>query len=185
MSKLDLEVNAVKGRGPMGPSRRMIKKPLIAAVSGYAVAGGMELALMCVPLIDGGTVRLQALIGLSRAMDLILTGRAIKAQEAYEWGLANRLVACGTSLGQAINLANSLVKFPQECLRADRFSTYNAAFNAKSFDEAVDFEFNNGIPVVLKESTEGAKKFMSGIGRHGKFYNLTDGKQKSMEKSKL
>lgn len=198
------EFDCKEGNGPMGPSRRIIKKPLIAAVSGYAVAGGMELALMCdlrvmeetavmgifnrrfgVPLVDGGTIRLQALVGLSRALDLILTGRAIKAKEAYEWGLANRLVACGTGLGQAINLANSLIKFPQECLRADRLSTYYNAFNANSYEEAFEFELNNGFPVVLKESVAGAKKFMAGIGKHGKFSNISGGNPDELSKGKL
>ncbi|KAJ9584142.1 hypothetical protein L9F63_021507 [Diploptera punctata] len=206
LSTFDKDVNfdSKPGDGPMGPTRRMVKKPLIAAVSGYAVAGGMELALMCdlrvmeetavmgvfcrrfgVPLIDGGTVRLQALVGHSRALDLILTGRAIKAQEAFEWGLANRLVACGTSLGQAVNLANSLVKFPQECLRADRLSTYNAAFNAASYEEGFEFELNNGAPVLLKESVTGAKKFVAGIGKHGKFTNISGGNLDEFSKSKL
>lgn len=200
----DVNFDFTPGHGPMGPTRRMFKKPLVAAVSGYAVAGGMELAMMCdlrvmeetavmgvfcrrfgVPLIDGGTVRLQALVGLSRALDLILTGRAIKAQEAYEWGLANRVVACGTGLGQAINLASSLVKFPQACMLADRESAYNTAFNANSYEEAFEFEKNNSLPAVLQESIAGAKKFVSGVGRHGKFYNLTGGKEEKPFQSKL
>ncbi|GJQ81525.1 hypothetical protein Trydic_g4887 [Trypoxylus dichotomus] len=178
--------------GNMGPTLRFIKKPMIAAVSGYAVAGGLELALLCdmrvvednammgaycrrfgVPLIDGGTVRLQALIGLSRALDMILTGRGVTAKEAFEWGLANRIVACGTALGQAIQLANSLVKFPQECLNADRRSAYNAAYSAK-YSELLQYEQDNGTPVIAKESITGAKRFVSGIGRHGTSHNLTE-----------
>ncbi|XP_014668624.1 PREDICTED: probable enoyl-CoA hydratase, mitochondrial [Priapulus caudatus] len=165
-----------------------ISKPVIAAIDGYAVAGGLELALMCdmrvveesaimgvycrrfgVPLIDGGTVRLPAIIGLSRAMDMILTGRAITAKEALDWGLANRLVATGTSLGQAINLANSLIKFPQECLKMDKRSAYYATFDAKSIKDGLKFELNNASHVINTESVAGAEKFTQGIGRHGKF----------------
>ncbi|KAK5649526.1 hypothetical protein RI129_000555 [Pyrocoelia pectoralis] len=178
--------------GSMGPTHRFIKKPLIAAISGYAVAGGMELALMCdlrvieetavmgvycrrfgVPLIDGGTVRLTAMIGLSRALDLILTGRSIDAKEAFSWGLANRIVACGTSLGQAVHLATSLTKFPQACLLADRKSTYNATFKSV-LDQLIKYESEQSIHVIHQESIEGAKKFVSGIGRHGKTYNLSE-----------
>lgn len=143
-----------------------------------------------VPLIDGGTVRLQAMVGLSRALDFILTGRSIDAKEAYSCGLANRIVACGTSsnlilayefcsfiiilgLGQAMQVATSLVKFPQACLNADRNSTYNAAF-AESYSKLLKYEQENGLNVIASESIDGAKKFVSGIGRHGKFYNLTE-----------
>lgn len=175
-------------RGPMGPSRYETRKPVIAAVEGFAVAGGLELALWCdlrvveetavmgvycrrfgVPLIDGGTVRLPAIVGVGRALDLILTGRPIKAKEAFEWGIANRLVACGTAIGQAVKLAQELLKFPQECMLADRASMYNAAFNAKSLQEALQFEHDNGCPVIIKESVPGAKSFVGGVGRHGKF----------------
>ncbi|KAG8229865.1 hypothetical protein J437_LFUL008255 [Ladona fulva] len=139
---------AQKGLGPMGPTRKIFRKPVIASISGYAVAGGFELALACdlrimeetaimgvfnrrfgVPLVDGGTVRLPSMIGLSRAMDLILTGRAVTAKEALEWGLANRYVAIGTGLGQAVNMARSLAKFPQKCLLADRASAYTFAMS--------------------------------------------------------
>ncbi|XP_068081416.1 probable enoyl-CoA hydratase isoform X2 [Anabrus simplex] len=189
----DQEFNFQQGQGPMGPTRKMIKKPLVAAVSGYAVAGGFELALMCdlrvveetavmgvfsrrfgIPLIDGGTVRLPALIGLSRALDLILTGRSIKAKEAFEWGLANRLVACGTALGQALNLATSLVKFPQACLLADRSSAYYSKFDCISWEDALNFERRSSNQLVLKESIKGAKKFVSGVGRHGKSISITE-----------
>lgn len=137
-------------------------------------------------------------MGLSRALDLILTGRSIDAKEALEWGLVNRVVACGTGqfwqlflqilpniffkilgLGQAISLATSLVKFPQNCLRADRKSAYNAAFNS-SLDKLFEYEQSNAIN-VLPESVEGAKKFVAGIGRHGKSYNLTERNTSSWE----
>src|SRR5580693_4360468 len=131
------------GPGPMGPSRMVLSKPVIAAVSGYAVAGGLELALWCdlrvaeedavfgvfcrrwgVPLIDGGTVRLPRLIGHSRALDMILTGREIGAREAFDWGLANRLVPAGQALAEAKTLAEVIAKFPQICMRSDRQSSY-------------------------------------------------------------
>lgn len=178
--------------GYMGPTHRFIKKPLIAAISGYAVAGGMELALMCdlrvmeetavmgvycrrfgVPLIDGGTVRLTAMVGLSRALDLILTGRSIDGKEAFSWGLSNRIVACGTSLGQAVQLATSLTKFPQACLLADRKSTYNATFKSV-LDQLIKYESEQSVDVIHQESIEGAKKFVDGIGRHGKASNLME-----------
>ena len=157
-----------------GPSQMLTSKPIIASIDGYAVAGGLELALLCdlrvveenaimgvfcrrfgVPLIDGGTVRLQKLIGLSRALDLILTGRAISGKEALEFGLANRLVGIGTALGQAFNLALSLVKFPQNCLRADRKSAYYAAFDAKSIEDALVYEYENGKTIITEESIKG------------------------------
>lgn len=125
------------------------------------------------PLIDGGTVRLQAMVGLSRALDLILTGRSLSAKEAFEWGVANRIVACGTALGQAINLASSLVKFPQECLHADRDSTYNAAFNS-AYEDLLDYEKSNALHIIAKESIAGAKQFAGGKGRHGVTYNLKE-----------
>ncbi|KAK9685123.1 Enoyl-CoA hydratase/isomerase [Popillia japonica] len=193
LSKAENEsAGMVHEEGTMGPTLRFIKKPMIAAVSGYAVAGGLELALMCdmrvveetaimgvfcrrfgVPLIDGGTVRLQAAIGLSRALDMILTGRGVTAKEAFEWGLANRVVACGTAYGQAIQLANSLIKFPQECMNADRQSAYNAAFATK-YLELLRYEQDNGIPIISKESISGAKRFMTGIGKHGSTKDLTE-----------
>ncbi|CAH1173753.1 unnamed protein product [Phaedon cochleariae] len=170
---------------------KTVKKPMIAAISGYTVAGGLELALLCdlrvmedtavlgfysrrfgIPLSDGGTVRLQSMVGLSRALDLILTGRSLNAQEAFQWGLANRIVSCGTALGQAINLASSLVKFPQECLNIDRQSTYNSAFN-KAYEELIDAERRNSNKLSFRSIKEGATKFMSGLGRHGNSYNLT------------
>ncbi|UYV62158.1 hypothetical protein LAZ67_1008067 [Cordylochernes scorpioides] len=158
--------------GPMGPTKMLCSKPVIAAVDGYAVAGGLELALMCdlrvmeetaimgvfcrrfgVPLIDGGTVRLPQLIGLSRAMDLILTGRQVDGKEAFDFGLANRLVACGTALGQAISLATCINKFPQSCLQADRRSAYYSSYDATSIQDALHYEWENAQP-VLKEAVE-------------------------------
>ncbi|EEZ98266.1 probable enoyl-CoA hydratase [Tribolium castaneum] len=190
LSKVDETQIALNPEGQIGPTLRFIKKPMVAAISGYAVAGGLELALMCdlrvmedtavmgvycrrfgVPLVDGGTVRLQAMVGLSRALDLILTGRSLSAKEAFEWGVANRIVACGTALGQAIQLANSLVKFPQECLLTDRNSTYNAAFSSAYLD-LLKYEQENGVKVVRTESIAGAKRFAEGFGRHGKSTNL-------------
>lgn len=191
LSKLETFPNILPGDGFMGPTRRFFKKPIIAAVSGYAVAGGMELALMCdlrvmeetaimgvfcrrfgVPLLDGGTVRLQAMVGLSRALDLVLTGRPINAKEALDFGIANRLVACGTALGQAVKLADSLEKFPPECLLADRESVFYSAYSAKNYDDALNFEAENGQKVLIKESVQGAQKFVTGIGRHGSFQKL-------------
>lgn len=167
--------------GCVGPTRRNISKPMICAINGYCVANGFELALLCdlrvmeesaiigffnrrfgVPLIDGGTVRLPAIIGLSRALDLILTGRSVAAKEAFEIGLANRIVATGTSLGQSINLAHSIAKFPQSALLHDRSSIFNSVFNAKSMDEAFQFESITN-PLDFSDATEGAAKFKKGI----------------------
>lgn len=145
--------------------------------------------LLGIPLTDDTAVRLQAMVGLSRALDMVLTGRSLNAKEAFDWGVVNRIVACGTgnffhvigkdesthyflALGQAINLASSLIKFPQECLIVDRESTYNAAYK-KAYDELVKYEQRNS-KRVLKGAIEGAKKFISGLGRHGKTYNLTE-----------
>lgn len=120
-------------------------------------------------MIDGGTVRLPHLIGLSRAMDMILTGRAVKGKEAFDIGLANWLVACGTSLGQAIQYANSISKFPQNCLNRDRMSAYNAMYDAKDFESAMQFEMRHGLDVIASESVPGAQTFVSGVGKHGSF----------------
>lgn len=171
-----------------GPTWMLTSKPVIAAIDGYAVAGGFELALWCdlrvmettavmgvycrrfgVPLLDGGTVRLSKLIGHSRAMDLILTGRGINGKEAFDFGIANRLVPVGTALGQAFNLAQSLVKFPNECLRADRRSAYYATFDSTSLDDALQKEFEISKSIVAKEAISGAKRFKDGVGKHGKF----------------
>jgi len=175
-------------QGPMGPTKMYLTKPVIAAVNGYCVAGGLELAIMCdlrvveenskmgflnrrfgVPLIDGGTVRLPKLIGLSRAMDLILTGRMLDPKEALEWGLANRVCSSGTAYGQAVNLAKEIVKFPQDCLLADRGSAIYAAYDARSREEAMDYETEHSASVLTTEAIQGAKKFTAGWGRSGKF----------------
>ncbi|XP_064488837.1 probable enoyl-CoA hydratase isoform X2 [Ornithodoros turicata] len=180
--------NIPQGSSPMGPSHMLTKKPTIAAISGYAVAGGLELALLCdlrvvedtavmgvfcrrfgVPLLDGGTVRLPRLIGLSRALDLILTGRPVTAKEAFEIGLANRIVACGTGLGQAVSLAGSIAKFPQGCVQADKASAYYSSFDSRSLQDALNFEHETGTKVISSEAIKGAKKFMTGVGRHGSF----------------
>ncbi|XP_048727893.2 enoyl-CoA hydratase EchA19-like isoform X2 [Ostrea edulis] len=174
--------------GPMGPTRIAFTKPVIAAVSGYAVAGGMELSMMCdlrvleesakmgifcrrfgVPLTDGGTVRLPRLVGLSRALDLILTGREIGAREAYEFGLANRVVPDGTSLDVAIELAETLSRFPQKCMNADRASAYYGMYDAKSRIDALQNEFTQGNKLTAEEAIPGAKKFAEGLGKHGNF----------------
>ncbi|KAI6774990.1 hypothetical protein HG530_001748 [Fusarium avenaceum] len=175
-------------KGPMGPSRMQVKKPVISAVSGYAVAGGLELSLIgdiriveentifgvfCrrfgVPLIDGGTVRLQAIIGLGRALDMILTGRAVTAQEALQFGLANRVVPEGQALAEATKIAKQLLTFPQECMNVDRASCYYAAYNATSFEDALRNEYESGVKVVTTESVKGAGEFSRGVGRHGVF----------------
>lgn len=187
----------VQGRniGPIGPSRMQIKKPVISAVSGYAVAGGLELSLLgdirvaeedavfgvfCrrfgVPLIDGGTVRLQAIIGLGRALDMILTGRGVGAQEALMMGLANRVVPKGKALEEAQSIAEALIQFPQACMNADRESCYYAAYNAKLFEDALSHEFDEGIKVIDTESVAGAIRFSNGEGRHGHFQEARETK---------
>ncbi len=172
------------GPAPMGPSRMVLSKPVIAAVSGYAVAGGLELALWCdlrvveedavfgvfcrrwgVPLIDGGTVRLPRLIGHSRAMDMILTGRAVDAQEALAIGLANRVVPTGQSRAAAEELAAELAGSPQGCMRADRLSMLYQWGHSEA--EAMDFEFGS-LSRVAAETLAGAKRFADGAGRHGR-----------------
>lgn len=183
-------LQSVDGRnlGPMGPSRMIVKKPIICAVSGYAVAGGLELSLLAdirvveeeavfgvfcrrwgVPLIDGGTVRLQAIVGLGRAMDMILTGRPVGAQEALTMGLASRVVPKGESLKEAIVIARQLIAFPELCLNTDRRSCYYSAYEASSFQDAMSHEFNAGKKVISKEAIAGAAKFSKGLGRHGNF----------------
>ncbi|MCP9995128.1 crotonase/enoyl-CoA hydratase family protein [Streptomyces werraensis] len=176
---------AEDGDGPMGPTRLRLSKPVIAAVSGHAVAGGLELALWCdlrvaeedavfgvfcrrwgVPLIDGGTVRLPRLIGTSRAMDMILTGRPVPAAEAYAMGLANRVVPVGRARPEAEELAASLTRFPQACLRSDRASVLGQ--EGLGEEEALAAELRHGA-AVLAESLEGAARFASGAGRHGAF----------------
>ncbi|MFO7963823.1 MAG: crotonase/enoyl-CoA hydratase family protein [Desulfobacterales bacterium] len=178
------------GDGPMGPSRMLLFKPVIAAVSGYAVAGGLELALWCdlrvveksavfgvfcrrwgVPLIDGGTIRLPRLIGLSRAMDMILTGRPIESEEALAIGLANRVVDDGTSRREAEKLARELLKFPQNCLRHDRMSAYEQ--HTMDMPQAMLNEFHHGMAVIESGETKaGAGRFFGGRGRHGNYEDI-------------
>jgi enoyl-CoA hydratase/carnithine racemase len=172
----------------MGPSRVQVKKPMIAAVAGHAVAGGLELSLIAdmrvmeedavfgvycrrwgVPLIDGGTVRLQAMVGLGRALDIILTGRPVSASEALDMGLANRVVPKGKALEEATKIAEQLIAFPQLCMNLDRDSCYYAAYNATSFEDAMKNEFAKGVVAVEAESIKGAGKFSSGAGRGGSF----------------
>ena len=172
---------------PMGCTRLLLSKPVIAAVSGFAVAGGMELALWCdlrvmeqtatfgifcrrwgVPLIDGGTIRLPRLIGMSRALDLILTGRPVGAKEALEMGLANRVVPHGAARKAAEELARSIAAFPQNCLRSDRASAYEQ-WNL-SHGEALGNEFARGLGTIRSgETVAGAGRFAAGAGRHGRF----------------
>ena len=178
---------APDGDGPMGPSRMRLSKPVIAAVAGYAVAGGLELALLCdlrvmeadavfgvfcrrwgVPLIDGGTVRLPRLIGMSRAMDLILTGRPVEAQEAMAVGLANRVVPRGKAREAAEALAAKIAAFPWNCVLSDRRSAYEGA--SLPFDQAMAREFELGMGTVESgETLKGASRFAGGEGRHGSF----------------
>jgi enoyl-CoA hydratase len=173
--------------GPMGPTRLQLRKPVIAAVEGHAVAGGLELALWCdmrvagstalfgvycrrfgVPLIDGGTVRLPRLIGESRALDLILTGRAVAADEALALGLANRVVPAGEALTAAFALARQIAAFPQQCLRNDRASV--AAQHGLALRDALAQEFALGLETLKSgESVSGAQRFAEGTGRHGRF----------------
>ena len=175
-------------KGPMGPSRMQVSKPVIAAVTGYAVAGGLELSLLAdmrvaeedtvfgvfcrrwgVPLVDGGTVRLQQVVGLGRALDLILTGRPVDAGEAMSMGLANRVVPKGQAMGEAMKIAKQLLQFPQECMNKDRDNCYYSAYGATSFKDAMSREFREGIQVLEKESMKGAGKFSEGAGRHGSY----------------
>jgi enoyl-CoA hydratase len=175
------------GDGPMGPTRMLLSKPVIAAVSGHAVAGGLELALWCdlrvaeedavfgvfcrrwgVPLIDGGTVRLPRLVGASRAMDMILTGRPVAAAEALSWGLANRVVPRGKGREEAEALAAELARFPQRCVRSDRRSAYDQW--SLPIDAAIAREFELGFATIASgETLDGATRFAGGAGRHGRF----------------
>ncbi len=187
-------------QAPMGPTRLLadreapeefisLSKPLIAAVEGHAVAGGLELACMAdmrvasetaifgvycrrwgVPLIDGGTLRLPRIIGQGRAMDMILTGRAVDAQEALSWGLANRVVKTGEALAAAIALAKEIARFPQACLRADRASAYSGW--SQDLDTALKQEARRGAPIVSKEGRSGAARFAEGKGRGGDFNSI-------------
>ncbi len=178
------------GDGPMGPTRMLLNKPVIAAVEGFAVAGGLELAVWCdlrvaaqdavfgvycrrwgVPLIDGGTIRLTRLLGHSHAMDLILTGRGVSGNEAQRLGLANRLTPPGQALTTALELANDLCQFPQMCMRSDRMSSYQQW--DKDLDIALQQETELGLEVIRSgETKQGAARFAAGKGRHGDFSNL-------------
>jgi enoyl-CoA hydratase len=175
------------GDAPMGPSRMLLDKPVIAAISGHAVAGGLELALWCdlrvaeasavmgvfcrrwgVPLIDGGTIRLPRIVGLGRALDLILTGRAVDAQEALAMGLVNRVVDDGRALDAATRLAFEIARFPQACMKSDRMSAYEQI--GQTLEAALANEYRRGLEVLQSgESKEGASRFAAGDGRHGNF----------------
>ncbi|MEQ9452058.1 MAG: crotonase/enoyl-CoA hydratase family protein [Pseudomonadales bacterium] len=178
------------GDGPMGPTRMLLSKPTIAAVEGYAVAGGIELAAWCdlrvaaedavfgvycrrwgVPLVDGGTVRLTRLLGMSHAMDLILTGRGVSGVEAQRLGLANRLTAPGEALNEALKLAQQLCQYPQLCMRHDRLSAYQQW--DLDIDAALAQETELGLAVIRSGETQaGAARFAAGKGRHGDFSDL-------------
>jgi enoyl-CoA hydratase len=177
---------APDGDGPMGPSRMRLGKPVIAAISGHAVAGGLELALWCdlrvveedailgvfcrrwgVPLIDGGTVRLPRIVGVGRALDMILTGRPVDAREALSMGLANRVVPRGRAREQAEELALTIAGFPQVCMQNDRRSVYDSL--GEPLDVAMKNELSLGMQTLESgESLHGAQRFAHGAGRHGK-----------------
>jgi enoyl-CoA hydratase len=178
-----------EGEGPLGPTRSLLSKPVIAAVEGHAVAGGLELALWCdlrvasetavfgvfcrrwgVPLVDGGTVRLPRLIGHSRALDMILTGRPVGAQEALSWGLANRLVPAGTALAEAQALAAEIARFPALCLRTDRASSYRQW--DLGLEAALREEGIAGEAPLREGAREGAARFAGGLGRSGRFDDI-------------
>ena len=179
--------DGVDSLGPMGPTRMLLSKPVIAAIEGYAVAGGMELALWCdlrvmaenatfgvfcrrfgVPLVDLGTIRLPRLIGHARAMDLILTGRPVDAREALSFGLANRIAPPGEALAHAVALAMEIAAFPQACLRNDRLSALEQW--SLSEDEAIANEVRRGLDTIQSGETQaGAGRFSGGEGRGGKF----------------
>ncbi len=183
MNRLNTDMSA---DGPMGPTRMSLSKPVIAAVSGYAVAGGLELACWCdlrvaersarfgvfcrrfgVPLVDGGTQRLPRMIGMSRALDMIITGREVTAEEAHTMGLVNYLVDDGESRNEAERLARRIAELPQICLRSDREALYRG-FD-RDFQEALKLEFNLGLKVIKSgETRDGALRFSGGEGRHGK-----------------
>jgi enoyl-CoA hydratase/carnithine racemase len=176
-------------RGPLGPSRLELSKPVIAAVEGPAVAGGMELAMWAdvrvmaesayfgvycrrwgVPLIDGGTVRLPRLVGMGKAMDIILTGRKVTAEESYRIGLCERVVGHGGAREAAEAMAQEIARFPQECVRADRLSAYRAW--GKSVREGLESEWATSAPIVKAEGIRGATRFAEGMGRHGDFKKI-------------
>lgn len=192
MAKAPERANRIdpSGDAPMGPTRMVLDKPVIAAVEGYAVAGGMELLLWCdlrvaaknatfgffdrrwgVPLIDGGTVRLPRLIGQSRALDMVLTGRPVQAPEAYEMGLVNRLCAKGKALATAVALAEDIARFPQGVMRADRRSLMGQW--GLPLSDAMAAEFEGGVEAAASgEAQAGARRFAEGKGRHGSFEDI-------------
>jgi enoyl-CoA hydratase len=176
-------------RGPLGPSRLELSKPVIAAVEGPAVAGGMELAMWCdvrvmaesayfgvycrrwgVPLIDGGTVRLPRLVGMGKAMEIILTGRKVAADEACRIGLCEKVVGHGAAREAAEDMAQQIARFPQECVRADRLSAYRAW--GKSVREGLESEWATSARIVKAEGIRGATRFAEGRGRHGDFQDI-------------
>lgn len=192
MAKAPERANRIdpSGDAPMGPTRMVLDKPVVAAIEGYAVAGGMELSLWCdlrvaaknavfgfydrrwgVPLIDGGTVRLPRLIGQSRALDLVLTGRPVEAPEAHEMGLVNRLCPKGKALETAVELAEDLARFPQTVMRADRRSLIGQW--GLTLGDAMSAEFGAGVEAAASgEAQAGAERFASGHGRHGSFEDI-------------
>ena len=180
------EAHAPLPRAPMGPTRLVLDKPVIAAIAGPAVAGGFEIALWCdlrvmeesayfgvycrrwgVPLIDGGTVRLPRIVGRGRALDIILTGRKVEADEALRINLCERVVPDGQSRQQAEELARQIARFPEACMRADRRSVFRQ--EGLGLREAMRYEWENGIPALAAEGRAGAARFASGKGRHGDF----------------
>ena len=186
---VDAPLYDAKAPGPMGPTRHLLSKPVIGAGEGYAVGPGLELGLgwdmrvaseaakfgvFCrrwgVPLVDGGTVRLPRLIGHSRALDMILTGREVGAREALEWGLANRVVPAGQALTAAIGLAQQLARFPQTCLRSDRRSSYEQW--GLDVGQALVNEAERGLPALQAEARSGAARFADGKGRGGSFGDI-------------
>jgi enoyl-CoA hydratase len=176
-----------EGDAPLGPTRMLLEKPVVAAVEGFAVAGGLELALWCdlrvaardavfgvycrrwgVPLVDGGTVRLPRLVGMSHALDLVLTGRGVSGDEARAMGLANRLVEPGRALDAAVELAQQIAQFPQRCLRSDRLSAYEQW--SLPLEEALKNELRRGRETLSSgEILDGLARYVAGAGRHGKF----------------
>jgi enoyl-CoA hydratase len=190
LSRLDFPADGgALPRGPMGPTRLELSKPVIAAIAGPAVAGGMEIALWCdirvmeesaymgvycrrwgVPLVDGGTVRLPRIVGRGRALDIILTGRKVAADECFRIGLCERLAPHGESRAVAEALAHEIVRFPQACLRADRRSVWLQ--EGLSERDALRVEWECSSPVVEQEGIAGAKRFARGLGRHGDFQDI-------------
>ena len=188
--RLELPIDTMDGTAPMGPSYMRPSKPVIGAIAGYAVAGGLELSLICdfrvveetaifgvfcrrwgVPLIDGGTVRLPRIIGMGNAMDMILTGRPVDAQEAKQMGLANRIVPEGAALAEAIEIAEQMARFPQKCMLSDRQSAYQQW--SLPFEEAMQNENRLGHEVIASgETRSGATRFAQGKGRGGSFDDI-------------